>query len=954
MGEWAPLVFGQIGIGQMNSHTAIHSLSESNVFAALDTRPEGLNEIEIAERRQRFGPNRLQSPSPWRHLRLFAKHFLNLFSILLGVASAACFIADSLQPEQGMRVLGYVLLGVAMLNAVFAFAQELRAENAMDSLKDYLPRGVRVIRSGSERVILSEELVPGDVVLLVEGDRVAADTRVLFAESLLVNNAPLTGESRSVSLFSAPSKRAFHESRNIAMAGCSVLGGNGKGVVFATGHETEFGKIAAMSRDIKRPLSPLQRETARLVRLLTIIAVVMGLAFFVYGIAEGRPLWVNIVFMLGIIVANVPEGLLPTFTLALSMASLRMAETKVLAKSLESVESLGAVHVVCTDKTGTLTRNELSISGMISAATGEPFADDCAVSAFLRAAMVASEVRSAHHSQSGDDQSWRGAPSDRSGNWLGDPLDVAIVDQYARRVGNPDLVLGGTHRHFPFDLAKRREAGIFIDGRQAQFAIKGAWETLRPLIGHIEPLEQTESIKGNSLITHEAMLDVCDRLVAKLSSGGKRVIAVASRELDREWEVTASEETLERGLGLFGFVLLDDPIRPEVPDAVRCCHQAGIRVVMVTGDHPDTAFAIACECGIADGDRPPHEQILQGEDLENCDDKRLCERVHSGVSVFARTTPQQKLKIVAAYKRLGCVVAMTGDGVNDMPALKAADVGIAMGVSGTDAARESADMVLLDDNFASIVSGIKEGRAVYANMQKFVTYVLASNIPEIVPFLLYILFPIPLALTVVQILSIDLGTDLLPAIGLGQDAPDHETMRRPPRSRQERLLSRSLMVRAYLFLGVIQACYSMALFFVVLVIGGWRWGDPLETSAPLYRSATGITLATIVLMQVGNVVGRRSENRCGFSLVLHHNRIIALGIFIEVVFSWAVLYWQPVQSLLGTGPVQWPLYLAAWAGIPLILGLDECRKWLGRRWWGRSREPGDHSVTGGRMSSWAW
>ncbi|MCB1763904.1 MAG: cation-transporting P-type ATPase, partial [Gammaproteobacteria bacterium] len=450
--------------------------------------------------------------------------------------------------------------------------------------------------------------------------------------------------------------------------------------------------------------------------------------------------------------------------------------------------------------------------------------------------------------------------------------------------------------------------------------IKGAWESLRPLVGQIQA-------GLDSLIeADEDALARCDEIVHRSSAGGQRVIAVASRRLERLPDPKAPEESLERGLCLCGFLALDDPIREEVPAAVARCHAAGIRVLLITGDHPDTAEAVARSCGILAQDAPLERRLLHGDELERLRERELVERLRAGVSVFARTTPEQKMKIVTALKRLGQVVGMTGDGVNDTPALKAADVGIAMGASGTDVAREAADIVLLDDNFASIISGIEEGRAVFANMQKFTTYVLASNIPEIVPFLIYVLLPVPLALTVIQILSIDLGTDLLPAIGLGQEPPEHEVMQRPPRRLDQRLLSFRLMATAYLFLGVIQAACSLGLFFLVLHQGGWQWGQEISENTPLYHSATGITLASIILMQVGNVVGRRSLRGSGLDLGLFRNRILLLGLVTELLFSWAVLYFPPVQQILHTGPVDWQLYAIAWLGIPLFFGLDLIRK----------------------------
>jgi sodium/potassium-transporting ATPase subunit alpha len=448
--------------------------------------------------------------------------------------------------------------------------------------------------------------------------------------------------------------------------------------------------------------------------------------------------------------------------------------------------------------------------------------------------------------------------------------------------------------------------------------------------------------------------------VHRLASQGRRVIALAYGALSSPPAPTVLETTLERRLTLVGFLALEDPLRPEVSTAVERCHAAGVRVLMITGDHPDTSLVIARRCGIvppeeADGaagsetahsaahSESPHrelalrqpgqsaERIVLGDDLRRMSHAQLVERLRNGASVFARTTPEQKLKIVAALKSMGLVVGMTGDGVNDAPALKAADVGIAMGQEGTEVARQSADVILLDNHFASIVAGIEEGRAVFANMRKFTSYVLTSNVPEILPYLLYILFPVPLALTVIQILSIDLGTDLVPAMGLGQEPPDPRIMRRGPRHGGQRLLSAGLMLHSYLFLGMIQAAYSLLLFFVVLVQGGWRYGQELASGDPLYRSATGIALSSIILMQIANLAGRRSADRTGIDLGLLTNRLFLIGVAIEIVFSWALLYWPPLYRLLGTGPVDIDIYALAWLGVPMFVVLDNAGKWVWRR-----------------------
>ena len=413
-----------------------------------------------------------------------------------------------------------------------------------------------------------------------------------------------------------------------------------------------------------------------------------------------------------------------------------------------------------------------------------------------------------------------------------------------------------------------------------------------------------------------------------MAAAGLRVIAVARRRLTNGASARVkdiSQEEMENDLVLVGFLGIEDPLRQQVPAAVAKCNSAGIDVILITGDHPDTALAIARNSGIV-AVEAGDEVVLTGDVLETLSQDQLVEKLAGRVRVFARSTPEQKMKIVAALKTMDLVVAMTGDGVNDAPALKAADVEVAMGLEGTDVARESAQIILLDDNFASIVAGIEEGRTVFSNIKKFTNYVLVSNGPEIIPYLIYILLPVPLALTVIQILSIDLGTDIIPSMALGQEPPDPEEMKKPPRDRNQGLLTLPLICHSYLFLGLLEGMWSLFLFFYVLKQGGWRYGQPLSSTDPLYHSATGIALATILLMQIGNLLGRRFACRSGLDWGIFRNRLMLLGIIIQLVFSWAVLYFPPVSRVLGTGPVAGRVYFLACSGILLIFGTDYLRK----------------------------
>jgi sodium/potassium-transporting ATPase subunit alpha len=869
----------------------IHNLEIDEVWSLLRSRTEGLRPDEVAQRLSEIGPNTLTAPPRWVWLRTLVKQFANLFSLLLDVSAALCFVADRMQPGEGMALLGWVLVAVAVLNALFTFAQAIRAERAMQALRNMLPQRITVRRGGVEQEVPIEDLVPGDVLLLSEGDRVPADARLIESHDLLANNAPLTGESRHASLSASHvEKGRMVDAPNLVFAGCTLVRGSGIAMVHATGRRTEFGKIAALSVEVRRPPTPLEREVSRMVRILTVVAVMVGGAFFTYGLAIGRPLWVNVVFMLGIIVANVPEGLLPTLTLALAMGGLRLAKKKVLVKSLNAVEALGSVEVICTDKTGTLTKNELAVTSVVDAPSGEPLGDR-ACRELLEVAVAASEI----HGQ--------------AGALTGDPLDVAAASLLKKMGGDPLALSRDIVRHIAFDVQRRRAAGVLKQGESWRFAIKGAWEVVRPHVG----ASNEERAR-------------CDETVCRLASQGLRIIAVASRRLGAE-EMAVPESALEEGLNLHGFLCLSDPLRDEVPDALERCHMAGIRVILVTGDHPDTARAIAERAGVIPPNAPA-DAVLTGDALEVMRETDITLRLRAGVSVFARTTPEQKLKIVSAVKRMGLLVAMTGDGVNDAPALRAADVGIAMGQAGTDVAREAAQIVLLDDNFASIVAGVEEGRTVFSNIRKFTSYVLASNVPEMAPFLAFVVLPVPLGLTVIQILSIDLGTDLVPAIGLGQEPPDGEAMNRPPRGQRGRLLDTKLILRSYLFLGLVEAVWAMFMFFLVLHLGGWHYGHDLAANDPLYRRATGVTLVSVVFTQIGNLIGRRYETRSGLDRGLFRNPLFIIGITIELAVAVAVVYLPPLGRALGTGPIPpWRLGLAA-LGVPVLFLADWLRKRL--------------------------
>ncbi|MCA1977845.1 MAG: cation-transporting P-type ATPase [Thiobacillus sp.] len=886
----------------------IQSLSAEQSLDSLHSSAAGLTAAEAQRRLREFGPNLVEEvPRPHLLLRL-AREFTHFFAIILWLGAALAFLAEHFDPGQGMARLGIAIVGVILVNGVFSFWQEYKAERAIAALRRLLPQQVMVVRNGKIEQCLASDLVPGDVVLLEEGDFVPADCRLIEAVGLRINTATLTGESLPRARDADPHPEVSPLlAKNLALAGTAVVSGHARAVVVATGMHTEFGRIAHLTQTAGAAHSPLQREIRRLSRMVAFLASGIGGVFYLIGQAIGLPFWENLLFAIGIIVANVPEGLLPTVTLSLAMATQRMARRQALVRHLPAVEALGSTTVILSDKTGTLTQNRMSVrrlwlGGRFVAAEellAQPRLATAHRALFINAALC-------HNLKMMDDH---GTPA-----WQGDPMEVALADM-GRQIAGP---LDGHTRtgEIPFDTDRKRMS-VRVDTPQgATLYCKGALETVLAtcdfvqLDATIAPLDA--DTKNRLLAAQDAMAEA-----------GLRVLAFAHGPAEH------GRPPVERGLILTGLVGLEDPPRPEVPQAIVRCAGAGIRVIMVTGDHPHTALAIAREIGLAQGGQPA---VITGDDLRRLSPSQLQLALDAPEILFARVAAEQKMQLVDALQKKGEIVAVTGDGVNDAPALKTADIGIAMGVAGTDVAKAAADMILLDDNFASIVAAIEEGRAVYDNLRKFLTYILSSNIPELVPYLAFVLLRIPLPLTIIQILAVDLGTDMLPALALGAEKPDPDVMRRPPRARSERLLSWALVARAYLFLGVLEAAAAMAVYFFVLETAGWQTGAHLASGAPLYREATTACFATIVIMQVMNVLLCRHPRRSLFAFGRFDNPLLLLGIASEIGLLLFIAYTPAGNWLFGTAPIGMEVWLLALALAVLMGTLEEARKaWLRHR-----------------------
>jgi len=669
------------------------------------------------------------------------------------------------------------------------------------------------------------------------------------------------------------------------------------------------------------------------------IAIGIGLLILVLSLTVVKLVFlVSFVFAIGIIVAFVPEGLLPTVTLALAMGVQRMAKRNVLVKKLSAVETLGCTTVICTDKTGTLTQNEMTVreiwfngntyelTGVGYNTVGDLISDSKKLSQdkdyddFKNFVKGMAYCNNAMLFIDKDSSLWR---------IKGDPTEGALLVA-AKKIGfDYDNEVKNEPRVFmlPFDSNRKRMSSIH-DAPNGIFAfIKGAPKEVLSLCKKIE-------INGELKELNEELKNDIVKSNDDYAKKALRVLAIAYKNLtDYKGEYTV--EDVEKDLVFLGLVAMIDPPRPEVEAAVKACFEAGIKIIMITGDYGLTADAIARKIGIIKGE----SKIYLGTDIENMSDDALGEILKQENIIFARVFPEHKMRIAECLKNNGHIVAMTGDGVNDAPALKAADIGIAMGMSGTDVAKEAADMILTDDNFASIVNAIEEGRTVFENLRKFIHYILASNIPEAVPFIAMVLFKIPLPLSIMQILAIDLGTDMMPALALASEAPEPGIMKKPPRPRSERLLTGKGLMKAYLFFGLIEAMVSMAAYFIVYFDKGYTFARLKEIGAdsknyindPAYLSATTATFGAIIMSQIGNAFANRTNYDSVFKVGFFKNRLLLWGILTELVILIGLIYIPKLNTLFSNFPLDLKYWLILPAFIPSVLIFEELRKWILRR-----------------------
>ena len=867
---------------------------------------KGLSEVLAARRLAEDGPNVLPEAAPVSPIRLFAGQFSNL---IIGVLAGAALLSGWL----GEWIDTAAILTIIVLNGILGFLQEYKAERSLAALKRMSETNACVIRDGRRRHIPARELVVGDLIELEAGDRVPADAQLLYAAMLKTQEASLTGESEPVekTCESVPVDTPLSERRNQVFQGTDVVAGRARAIVSATGVRTELGRIATLVEKTEREPTPFERRWEELGRLLLMLTLVVAAAVFGLGILRGEPALGMFLTAVSLAVAAIPEAVPAIVTMTLAIGVIRMVARHALIRRLPAVETLGATTVLCTDKTGTLTKNQMTVMSLYVGyrrfeVTGEGYVPIGEIhEAGSRMSEIPLSVRAlltagvlCNHASLRE--------RDSSSEIDGDPTEGAILVA-AAKIGLLRIPLEAEHPfvdEVPFDSERKMMTVVRLTLGQTEAYIKGA---AGPVLRHCTRYVAND---GSLLPLDDAYREIVRRMEHSYAKEALRVLAVARRTLHpRPGRIDAE---IERHLVFLGLIAMRDPIRPEAGPAVALLHGAGIRTVMITGDHRETADAIAGELGLRSGG-----ESVTGAELDTMSQGELHRRV-SKIAVYARTTAEHKFRIVQAWQAHGAVVAMTGDGVNDAPALKQADVGIAMGLTGTEVTKAAADMVVTDDNIASIAAAVEEGRVIYANIQKAVSYLLSHNIGEITVMLGAAIAGLPLPLLPVQILWINLVTDSLPALALAVDPKEPDVMRRSPRRRGEGYFSpgriRVIVGRGLLMGALVLAVFSYSLYGTDVGLAGART----------------LVFTILVLTQLFQSGIWRSDVKTQIELGPFSNRPLLAAIFVSVVLQIVILVYEPLHSVFGVvdlNPYQWIGALtASLLPIPLLEWLKTRRR----------------------------
>jgi magnesium-transporting ATPase (P-type) len=906
-----------------------------DLFKELQTGPQGLSDEEAKRRLLKMGLNVLPKSKKVSLARKIASQLRNMFNLLLLVASLLSFLSGFLSNDPSSIQMGLAILVVVVINIVFSLFQEYRAERAVQVIKSLIPTKTKAIRNGQMKEIAVTDAVPGDILAFEEGDRVPADLRLISAFEVSVDNSILTGESEPQRRFATMSPNVEtdtpYDVYNILFAGTTLVTGIARGVVLSTAKNTEFGRIVSLSGEAHEPMSSLERDINHTARLNFLLAIGVSLIFFSAALLfVGLNLATSILFAVGVMICLVPEGFQLTVSLSLALTARKMAERNVVVKRLSSVETAGSMTVLCVDKTGTITSGEMMVkklwtAGKIFEVIGDGYSPDghitfngkkigpienSAVSKLLEVSAFCNNAK-------------LNAPSDRIGRWtvLGDHTDGAFLVFAGKGDFNVSEALAENERInlIPFDSKRRVMTSVHRNPKGESTAFtKGAGLEVLKRCTHVfydnEYIPLTDETKN-----------AVTKQMNDFALEGFRVLAMATKALSNEPENLCQD--VEENMAFLGLAALLDPPRPKVEAAVQEAKNAGVRVIMLTGDHELTAYSIAKKVGIITSE---DQKVFTGKEISQMNDEDLTGILVRGESVFARITPEQKLRIVHVLKSMGEVVAVTGDGVNDSPALAEANVGIAMGAGGTDVARESADIILLDNDFTSIVEGIRLGRSTFDNLRKFVYYVYTHNWAELVAFLVFVLLQTPLPLLVIQVLAIDLAMDVLPSLALIMEPPEPDVMMKPPRRNGARLINVSTLLKG-LYIGVFASVVGIYLAFNVWGGAGWMLGQSTVNDAGIYARGTTIVMTGIMMGQLGNLFSARTSSISAFKLSPFRNRWILPGILAMFAVLAAVIYVPFLQPLFGTAPLL-PLDLLFLLLIaPVVLLMEELRKMLKRR-----------------------
>lgn len=932
----------------------MHTKTINELFDELKTSQKGLSNAEAENRLKQYGKNELKvkRKTPW--WVYFLQEFTDLMVIILIIASVIAFIAGEWRDA-------IVILFIVFVNAIIGFVQKFRAEKAIEALKKLIAPTARVLRGGKEMEIDAKLLVPGDIIILNEGDKITADARLIEVNELKTQEAALTGESTPVTKHANPQQDISQgETSNYIYMGTDVAHGSGKAIVVNTGMNTKFGNIANLTTTTSKDKSPLQKELFKIGIFVGKITLVISAILVGTGLFVQKQAFVDaFLFATSVAVAAVPEGLPATVTIALALGVQRLAKKRSIVRQLASVETLGSTSHICTDKTGTLTKNEMTVkeiylneyTAQVGGAGYKPWG----------AILFRSKVR--EHFVIGDIDSreeeferrkeqlgklkeeekplydslemmsaacvlcnnakLESELNDRSETvytMLGDPTEGALLT-FARKVGFEFTDFTSKykkiHEH-AFDSVRKRMSVVYGSRGSAKNIIfaKGAPDTILEVCSKIlingKVINLDEETKASILKRNEEM-----------ANKALRVIGFAYREVDESHEYKlATDESQMIFIGLTGMM---DPPRHDVKQAILMAKRAGIKVYIVTGDHGLTAQAIGRQIGLISNGN--NHQIITGADLAKLSDEDLRELFKDPAKevIFARTAPEDKLRIVSALKSLGHIVAVTGDGVNDAPALKRADIGIAMGITGTDVSKEASNMVLADDSFSTIINAVKEGRTIYENLKKFVFYIFSCNIGELITVFSAIILGIPAPLTAILILSVDIGTDVLPALALGVDVSEKGIMSRPPRDPKAKIMDRGFIGR-FLYVGLFTGAIVVSAYFWSLFEQGWQWGQVLDPDSAIYIKSSTFAFAILVLIQMVNAYNSRSDRRSVFQMGFFNNLWLLGAIMISLGIVYLLVEVPFFNEWVHTAPLEWYEWFVIIGASFGILLVEEVRK----------------------------